>query len=415
MTLGVSLIVGRISEIVRSLAVFLVATGVFGVPVSGNAGTNRWTSIGPGGGAVNALVVNVANPETAGVVSATAPICNSDGTYCEFSVPTPDAFPLGIVAGPDGNLWFTEAKSGKIGRITLTGEITEFETGSGVGALNPIVVGSDGNLWFTEAAYSWAHNILLVTASRIGRITPEGVVNSWPSDLAIPHSIAAGPDGEVWYTTDVAGVVFKINPRDGTISLVRSGVLPASITAGPDGALWMALGFGGQEGQILRLTVDGELTKYPMTAGWADSLVTGPDGLLWFVGIAGSSAVGRVALSGAVTIFPTRPSWSLGAITPGPDGNLWFTASEAGEARLGRITTAGVITEFILPVVPSTVGRPLAGIASGPDGNLWITEPVANKIGVFRVPLEREKPFPTSNPRRPRPVDIRRAPSAISR
>jgi hypothetical protein len=35
-----------------------------------------------------------------------------------FTVPTVNAFLEYIVAGPDGNLWFTEAGSHKIGRIT---------------------------------------------------------------------------------------------------------------------------------------------------------------------------------------------------------------------------------------------------------------------------------------------------------
>jgi streptogramin lyase len=34
--------------------------------------------------------------------------------------------PFDVAAGPDGNLWFTEFGSDKIGRITPTGTITEF-------------------------------------------------------------------------------------------------------------------------------------------------------------------------------------------------------------------------------------------------------------------------------------------------
>ena len=33
-------------------------------------------------------------------------------------IQTPSSVPWGITAGPDGNLWFTEAGGGKIGRIT---------------------------------------------------------------------------------------------------------------------------------------------------------------------------------------------------------------------------------------------------------------------------------------------------------
>jgi hypothetical protein len=47
----------------------------------------------------------------------------------EFPVPTPDSNLYGITRGRDGNLWFTEALAGKIGRITPGGVITEFSAG----------------------------------------------------------------------------------------------------------------------------------------------------------------------------------------------------------------------------------------------------------------------------------------------
>jgi streptogramin lyase len=57
---------------------------------------------------------------------------------------------------------------------------------------------------------------------------------------------------------------------------------------------------------------------------------------------------------------------SLGGITAGSDGNLWFT--EIFGSRIGRITPDGAITEFPLPF-----GGPPSSIAAGPDGNLWFT------------------------------------------
>ena len=46
-----------------------------------------------------------------------------------FAVPTANAWPYGITAGPDGNLWFTEAFANKIGMINPnTHAISEFHT-----------------------------------------------------------------------------------------------------------------------------------------------------------------------------------------------------------------------------------------------------------------------------------------------
>src|SRR5438067_13782122 len=50
----------------------------------------------------------------------------SVGTITEYSIPTANSFPDGIVAGPDGNIWFAERIAGKIGRITTDGSLTEF-------------------------------------------------------------------------------------------------------------------------------------------------------------------------------------------------------------------------------------------------------------------------------------------------
>jgi streptogramin lyase len=61
-------------------------------------------------------------------------------------------------------------------------------------------------------------------------------------------------------------------------------------------------------------------------------------------------------------------------IAAGPDGALWF--SELTGGKLGRITTAGVITEYPAP----TPNSDALGIVAGPDGNLWLTEYQGNRI-----------------------------------
>ena len=75
--------------------------------------------------------------------------------------------------------------------------------------------------------------------------------------------------------------------------------------------------------------------------------------------------------------IPTAPSEPQ-TITYGPDGAYWFV--EFSTDRIGRITTNGVFTEYLLPG-----GSQPYGIAAGPDGNLWITESKANVIGVMNT------------------------------
>src|SRR5438132_13511033 len=73
---------------------------------------------------------------------------------------TLDGGPTSIIAGRDGNLWFTERFGNKIGRIAPTsGLITEFcqvltaGNPSGItGSPRGITVGPDGNIWFAEVS-----------------------------------------------------------------------------------------------------------------------------------------------------------------------------------------------------------------------------------------------------------------------
>jgi streptogramin lyase len=72
--------------------------------------------------------------------------------FREVAIPTANSSPVGITAGPDGNLWFTENAGNKIGRITTTGVITEFPVPSSDSSPYGITAGQDGNLWFTDIA-----------------------------------------------------------------------------------------------------------------------------------------------------------------------------------------------------------------------------------------------------------------------
>src|SRR5438034_10579201 len=78
----------------------------------------------------------------------------------EYPLPSAHSLPIGIAAGPDGNLWFTDDGLNKIGRITTAGAITEYLVPTACSGPTGIAAGPDGNLWFTEA-----------DGKKIGRIT----------------------------------------------------------------------------------------------------------------------------------------------------------------------------------------------------------------------------------------------------
>src|SRR4029077_14723934 len=109
-------------------------------------------------------------------------------------IPTSSSVPTSITSGPDGNLWFTEQATNKIGRITTAGSITEFAIpgckGPNTGGPTSITAGPDGNLWFT-----------LFFANRIAKMTTSGVITAvfTAPTTGTLTSITLGPDGNLWF------------------------------------------------------------------------------------------------------------------------------------------------------------------------------------------------------------------------
>jgi virginiamycin B lyase len=115
------------------------------------------------------------------------------------------ADPLSIAAGPDGALWFTEYNGGHIGRITTAGKVTEYSRG-----ITPteypfgIAAGTDGAMWFTESeSFGSGYS----DAAKIGRITMSGKISEYSKGLTStsdPTTIVQGPDHNLWFVESAA-------------------------------------------------------------------------------------------------------------------------------------------------------------------------------------------------------------------
>ena len=309
----------------------------------------------------------------------------------EFPVPT-FVGPESITTGPDGNLWFTEGRGNKIGRISPTGVISQFRIDAATSSPHGITAGPDGNLWFTER-----------TGNAVGRITPAGVITRFPLPFfdSRPTGITAGPDGNLWFTQQGGNRIGRITPAGALtqFAIPTADSQPFSITTGADGNLWFTETAGTAIG---RITPGGVITEFPLPQplpltfnpalrSEPLTIAAGPDGNLWFTEGNGG-AIGRITVTGVITEFrvPNPNSRPFG-ITAGPDGNLWFT-EEAGPF-VGFITTAGVVTELAIPN-PRSGSH---GITTGPDGNLWFVETAVNAVARITPPVagfRRISPIP---------------------
>lgn len=109
-----------------------------------------------------------------------------------------------------------------------------------------------------------------------------------------------------------------------------------------------------------------------------DGIAPGPDGNVWFTASSNPARIGRITPGGTVNEFSNGLTANSDPtdIAAGPDGNLWF-AGQAGNL-IGRITPAGAVTEFSAGI---TTGAQPSSIVAGPDGNLWFTERGKDTIG----------------------------------
>jgi len=196
------------------------------------------TRTGIGGFLAVALVV--------GLLGVGAPAATA-ATVTEFGIPTAGAQPIGIAAGPDGGLWFTENSANKIGRVTTAGTFTEFN-GNKIGRITTagtfteftiptpssaplgIAAGPDGALWFTEAA-----------ADKVGRITTGGTITEFavPTASSSPYG-GSGADTLTDFQNgrETAGDRFsggagndQIDDRDGNRDIIDCGAGRDSVLA----------------------------------------------------------------------------------------------------------------------------------------------------------------------------------------
>ena len=326
----------------------------------------------------------------------------------DYPLLSPSARPQCITAGPDGNLWFAERNVSKIGRITTKPTVLPEFSASGMGGgltlrMQCITAGPDGAMWFT---------VTETTNGQIGRITTAGGVTMFPTLITTArlYSITAGPasDGALWFTEAGFGVS-KIG-RITTAGVITHYPTPtptgffaieSSITLGPDGNLWFTESDVNKIGRLDPTKLTGCdtapttcITEFTIpTPGTGPAGITaGPpsDGALWFTEKT-TNKIGRITTAGVVTgEFPVMTGAAgVQDIIAGPDGNIWFTEETIN--KVGKITTAGIVTEYSV-TTPSSQPE---GITKGSDGNIWFTEFSGNKIGRVALGGGGGTPSPT--------------------
>lgn len=249
--------------------------------------------------------------------------------------------------------------------VTIPGLPTAQQFSAGMGAnTDPfqMAAGPDGNVWFTEnGAYD-----------NIGSIDSSGTITGYSGFTSQPSGITAGPDAAMWMTEPGSAKLARLSTAAGTLGAitedaadVTEGALNGPIATGSDNNIWYSetagLGVTGLNGSVV--------AHYSTGAGSSiQGLTLGPDGNLWFTD-AGNNRIGKITAAGATTFYSTGLTAAAGLtqIVSGSDGNLWF-----GENTAQKIASINPATGAITEYDASSVGGALA-LGAGPDGNIWFS------------------------------------------
>ncbi|HZO93166.1 MAG TPA: hypothetical protein VFB22_05310 [Candidatus Baltobacteraceae bacterium] len=332
------------------------------------------------------VVLSRCGPVTESDLSAVIPssLCTVNGTVLS----TNDTYLLQFYYVPSGSTTPTPTPTPSptptaTPTSTAAPTVVEESTGISSSQAQPLGITSDsGSLWVSAYQYG---AIVGVPTSGAPTVYPLGAVGN----TIRPAGMATGSDGNVYFASQLPSDPtidqFVVGPggSSSTIFTIPNQGMPFSIASGPDGNLWFteevngaatiaAVSTTGDFSVFTPKTLSSVTTTLPLGVG----ITSGPDGALWFTETS-AGRIGRITTAGALTEYAT--GISAGAqpygIATGADGALWF--AESGTSKIGRITVAGQVSEFTIPTASSA---PI-GIAAGADNALWFTESSGNKIG----------------------------------
>jgi streptogramin lyase len=169
-------------------------------------------------------------------------------------------------------------------------------------------------------------------------------------------------------------------------SFNQPGALVDSLVTGPDGALWFTWATSGGTYGLTRATVLGVVNTWPTPNTWGAPIdlghITSGAGFLWVAESHDNHGyIGQWSTAGSLIAEHQLPTAAY-AVAFGPDGNIWFSGGDTAmfavtNTYIGRMTPTGTVTTFPMPG-PSHLP---AELTVGPDGALWFSEGPGPSVG----------------------------------
>lgn len=208
------------------------------------------------------------------------------------------------------------------------------------------------------------------------RMDTNGEIQEFSGDITNPTSIAFDPSGQMYVTSRMDGIVYRITPFKEAVVFAQNLGVATGLAFDHDGRLYV----GDRTGTIYRVSGIGEEQAWAQLEPSVSAyhLAFGPDDALYVTGPTVSSyeAVMRVDKSGASSVF-FRGLGRPQGLAFDREGYLYVAASLRGRRGIVRITPDGRDAELYV------AGMNVVGLAFSAAGDMV----VATNEAVYSLPL----------------------------
>ncbi len=318
----------------------------------------------------------MARAKLAGVFALVAALALAQGTFTEWTIPTPNSQPHCVVSDSRGRIWYAAIGANQVGMFDpATEEFRELRPPTPNSGPHGIAVSPGDVIWFTEER-----------AGKIGRVDPvnfEITEYTVPTPNASPHTPIYDGRGAIWFTEQTGNRIGRLNIATGAIEefvipTPNSG--PYGIIADAQGNAWFCA-FGGGSNRIGKVDAQtGQITEYATPTAnsgprrpWIDSR-----GRIWITENRGN----KLALFDPATErfrewdTPTRNGQPYGIVIDRNDV-VWYN-----EFNANTIVRFDPATEQFTVYPSPGRGASIRIVAVDPSNRVWYGENGNSKVGV---------------------------------